>query len=1247
MTNDYFAVRPRRIMARQALLNRLLLAGSASTLLGFAGPVLAEERVRTMAFCNAEQCAGTIRGKALDDGSSGRIETGRNTELGSSGDDGGLPFSISVDGEELVSSGKASAGLGPASQIDAQRRTDRALSAVDIQVKFDGLEQRPLLNVSTYPIRGTYRVGEAVQFLATANYPGFIDRAEIRIFEEGEERQGQPVAVIFGPINGVAEWKMPADAPKDLSYVLRVYDSQGRFDETHPLTLARSDRDFTPSAEEAVAPGMGEDRTAIRNIPVSGGAVTVYGRNVPSGRSVEVFNEFIPVDDSGAFVVQRILPPGNHDVSVQVRGPDKSGGLSFSREVTIPQNDWFYVGLADLTVGKRTGDAGIEEARPGEYDKVYTNGRLAFYLKGKIKGEYLLTAAADTGEDKIQDLFKGMAAKDPRALLRRIDPDQYYPVYGDDSVSLEDAPTDGKFYVRLERGDSHVLWGNYKTRLDGTEFLRTERSLYGGSSVYRSEETTSFGERRTEVTAYAAQPDTLPQRDEFLATGGSAFFLKRQDIRIGSETVVVEIRDEVTGRVLERRTLAYGEDYTFDYMQGVMILRRPLSSSTAVSGPVRSGALGGNQVHVVVQYEYTPLAGDLDGYAFGGRAQHWLSDTVRVGVTGMTDKTGDADQKAQGVDVQLRHSETTFIEGEIARSEGPGFGVSRSMDGGLTISDEGPAGRRGHDAMAVRVRGQVDLADIVPDAEGRIGAHFENKEAGFATITEQTSVSRQTWGLYADTKFAESVEASAAYDELTDGNRQVRREGKGSIGFQLDEDWKLSLGTTHRELFSPNAIAAGKSGYNGSRLDAGARLEYRFDDDRLYYAFGQGTVHRSRDIDRNDRAGVGTEVKLTDKIGLAGEGSYGTHGIGGLAAVTYEPTIDDQYYFGYRLDPDRAFGMERTLELEGRDRGGIVAGVRRRIDDKVSTYAERKHDLFGRRQSLTETYGVTYTPDARWTVTAGFDAGRIHDTTIDPATGKERSDFDRHAGSFGINYEDKDKGISARLRGEARFEESQDGTRDRNTYLIGTGLGWKINEDGRLLTTLDAVLSEADTGSFHEGDYVESSVGYAYRPVYNDRLNALFKYIFLYDLPGVDQVSAVTGDEFGPLQRSHILSADFTYDLVPWLSVGGKYGFRTGEVRYRDTDQQKFAEWQRSSAHLGVARADLHIVKNWDVLLEGRVLHMPEADTTDLGFLTAIYRHVGDNFKLGVGYNFGVFSDDLRDLTLNDRGIFVNAVGKF
>ena len=94
------------------------------------------------------------------------------------------PVSISVDGETV---------FGSAMPEDAGRKTDVALEKVDIQVKFDGLEVKPILNVSTWPIRQSYQAGEEVDFLASSNYPAWIARSEIRVFEKGREGEGSPL----------------------------------------------------------------------------------------------------------------------------------------------------------------------------------------------------------------------------------------------------------------------------------------------------------------------------------------------------------------------------------------------------------------------------------------------------------------------------------------------------------------------------------------------------------------------------------------------------------------------------------------------------------------------------------------------------------------------------------------------------------------------------------------------------------------------------------------------------------------------------------------------------------------------------------------------------------------------------------------------------------------------------------------------------------------------------------------------
>jgi hypothetical protein len=58
-----------------------------------------------------------------------------------------------------------------------------------------------------------------------------------------------------------------------------------------------------------------------------------------------------------------------------------------------------------------------------------------------------------------------------------------------------------------------------------------------------------------------------------------------------------------------------------------------------------------------------------------------------------------------------------------------------------------------------------------------------------------------------------------------------------------------------------------------------------------------------------------------------------------------------------------------------------------------------------------------------------------------------------------------------------------------------------------LIGNFDAIFADADTGNLRGGTYVEAQLGYAYRPVANDRLNGLISYTYLYDLPGADQVN--------------------------------------------------------------------------------------------------------------------------------------------
>jgi hypothetical protein len=58
-------------------------------------------------------------------------------------------------------------------------------------------------------------------------------------------------------------------------------------------------------------------------------------------------------------------------------------------------------------------------------------------------------------------------------------------------------------------------------------------------------------------------------------------------------------------------------------------------------------------------------------------------------------------------------------------------------------------------------------------------------------------------------------------------------------------------------------------------------------------------------------------------------------------------------------------------------------------------------------------------------------------------------------------------------------------------------------------------------------------------------------------------------------------------------------------------------------------------------------LNSEDSQSTRSGAMLAVYRHVGDNLKVGVGYNFTDFDDDLTSYDYDTKGWFINLVGKY
>jgi hypothetical protein len=162
------------------------------------------------------------------------------------------------------------------------------------------------------------------------------------------------------------------------------------------------------------------------------------------------------------------------------------------------------------------------------------------------------------------------------------------------------------------------------------------------------------------------------------------------------------------------------------------------------------------------------------------------------------------------------------------------------------------------------------------------------------------------------------------------------------------------------------------------------------------------------------------------------------------------------------------------------------------------------------------------------------------------------------------------------------------------------------------------------------------------RPINNDKWNTVFKYSYLDNVPATDQVvgAGVAADY---LQKSQVLAVDTQYDLTRNWTVGAKLAYRFGQLSLDRINPQFFD----SRGQMVALRADWHVVRNWDLMVEGRMRQEVDAGDLYTGALVGAYYHMGNNLKVGGGYNFSDFSDDLTNMDFNSQGLFINMIGKF
>ena len=1109
-----------------------------------------------------------------------------------------------------------------------------------------GVPELAISATGLVPYDGT-EITQPVNFMIRTNYPSFIERMELRVFRGTDIDLVRPLAVL--PVETAAVTQVvwdgqidsgrPLQVGDDLIYVLRAYGANGSWDETYRsrMSIVRPDdvqrqnfalrstyeraTGITASVEEAVGRSLlqsvfSSNGLRLQNIPINASRVRIVGADVPSDRQVQINGDMYPVDLQGRLAAEFLMPMGRHAFDVKVAGNATAPEMDYTLEVDLAGRYSFAVAIADVTLYQNRVTPSGQASLAQREDDILSDGRLALYAKQRFRERYLLTAQMDTTERELRHLFDGFGKAYPEDIFRRLDPDMYYPTYGDDSQTYRDADTMGRFYLRLNWDKNEALWGNYQTGFDGTEFAQYNRSLYGAAAHWRSEQANSWGEAVTQAKVFASEAQSLPGRNELLGTGGSLYYLKNTDLLPGSEQVRVEVVDPVSGLIDARVELMRGVDYEIDYYQGRIILARPLSQ-IARGGAIsitRNTAMEGLTQKLVVEYEWIPSGFEARGTSWGIRGKHWFKDALGVGVTYVDENRAGQDYTLHGADITLRAGEGTYLKAEYAQSESLIAPTYFSDNGGLLFKSLGvTTDQRGE---AKSVEGRVNFGELGLTAlDWTAGAWWRQTQNGFSSSLYSSGVPLEQYGAEVLGEIRENLELyiRAARNKL--GVEQLD-QAQALLDWQINPDSNLTT-----EIRSVDE----KSSYNDANgllgavrytrrlmpgLEMFGQVQLTLDDDGGAYA-------------KNDRYMVGGHYSFGNRSSIGAEISTGDRGPASTVNAEYLLGSDRRIYASYTGFSDE---VDYHPVLNPATDNGWTIGQRSQVSSRLSLFNESQYLKEPQQSGLAHTVGLDFFPGRGWSTGLTVQDGRL--------TRQDGEKVDRFAvsGRVGRTSPETDWQSKLEWRRDTGFER-------REQWLTTNRVTHKIDDNWRVAGRFNYSDTKDHLDRTKGARFVESNVGFAYRPWDNSRWGVFGRYTYLYDQASSAQFGYAGAQQD---QISHIASVEGVYQIDQRWEVSTKVATRHGKVRM----QRGEGRWFNSDATLVAGQLRYDLMNKWHVLGEVRSLSVRDGGTRT-GAMVGVDRDVSSNFRIGAGYNFAKFSDDLTNFDSNNRGWFINLVGYY
>ncbi|MGY3438079.1 hypothetical protein ACW9UO_09065 [Marinovum sp. KMM 9879] len=338
----------------------------------------------------------------------------------------------------------------------------------------------------------------------------------------------------------------------------------------------------------------------------------------------------------------------------QNAGPDilkvRSGFGSDTKRILFKPDldDRILVGIIEGSVGLKNGEIHIDEQALSPFEDTVSGLRGEVYLKGRIRGDALLTLRYSSDRDTEDRLFRDIRA------------DEYYPVYGDNSERGFDAQSSTNLFVKVEKGASYVLYGDIAIEPEDPAFrLGGYRDVTTGVKAHWEGE-------KAQVTVFAARTSQQSRTVEFDGRGISGpYDIDLSNFREGSDQVDILVRDEDTGEIISTERLRKLVDYTLDYFRNTIIF----------DYPIRQADADGNPISVRITYQIDGEGAETY-WLYGAEGVYNFSERTRAGVRIIRSEGPEQTDERFSIDagfVETQVGKNATVQAEIARSE-DGFG---------------------------------------------------------------------------------------------------------------------------------------------------------------------------------------------------------------------------------------------------------------------------------------------------------------------------------------------------------------------------------------------------------------------------------------------------------------------------------------------------------------------------------------------------------------------------------------------